>query len=156
MHCSSADPVTDARRHPDRPYLAVSAAVFRNDRVLIVRRARAPAQGLYTLPGGVVEIGESLRAAVVREVREETAIAIDPVALVGEREIIVHDSNGKVERHFVILSFAARWIAGEVVLNDELEEAQWMRPSDVESLPTTKGLTGIIAAAQARIEDQGC
>jgi ADP-ribose pyrophosphatase YjhB (NUDIX family) len=147
--------VTDARRHPDRPYLAVSAAIFRDDRVLIVRRASAPAQGLYTLPGGVVEIGESLRAAVIREVREETAIAIEPVALVGEREVIVRDANGEVERHFVILAFAARWIAGEVLLNEELAEAQWMRPSDLKDLPTTEGLAGIIAAAQTRITDQG-
>jgi 8-oxo-dGTP diphosphatase len=146
--------VTDARRHPDRPYLAVSAAIFRDDRVLIVRRARAPAQGLYTLPGGVVEIGESLRAAVIREVREETTLTIEPVALVGEREVIVQDANGKVERHFVILAFAARWIAGEVLLNEELAEAQWMQPSDLESLPTTEGLAGIIAAAQARIVGQ--
>jgi 8-oxo-dGTP diphosphatase len=132
----------------------VSAAIFRDDRVLIVRRARAPAQGLYTLPGGVVEIGESLRAAVIREVREETTLTIEPVALVGEREVIVQDANGKVERHFVILAFAARWIAGEVLLNEELAEAQWMQPSDLESLPTTEGLAGIIAAAQARIVGQ--
>lgn len=149
-----AIPVTDARRNPDRPYLAVSAAIFRDGKVLIVRRASAPAQGLYTLPGGVVEIGESLRAAVIREVREETAIAIEPVALVGEREVIVHDSNGHVERHFVILAFAARWIAGEVLLNEELVEAEWMRPRDLENLPTTEGLAGIIAAAQALIAGQ--
>lgn len=148
--------MTDARRHPDRPYLAVSAAIFRDDRVLIVRRARAPAHGLYTLPGGVVEIGESLRAAVIREVREETSIAIEPVALVGEREVIVHDAHGEVERHFVILAFAARWIAGEVLLNEELAEAQWMRPSDLENLSTTEGLAGIVGAARARMAAPGC
>ena len=147
--------MTDARLHPDRPYLAVSAAIFRDERVLIVRRARAPAQGLYTLPGGVVEIGESLRAALVREVHEETAIAIEPVALVGEREVIARDPNGRVERHFVILAFAARWIAGEVALNDELAEAQWMRPRDLKNLPTTEGLVSIIAAAQAQIQGRG-
>jgi 8-oxo-dGTP diphosphatase len=147
--------VADTRSHPDRPYLAVSAAIFRNDKVLIVRRARPPAHGLYTLPGGVVEIGESLRAALVREVREETAIAIEPVALAGDREVIVHDANGKVERHFVILAFAARWISGEAVLNEELAEARWMRPGEIHTLPTTEGLTDIVAAAQARIEATG-
>ncbi len=64
--------MADTRSHPDRPYVAVSAAIFRDDKVLIVRRARAPAHGLYTLPGGVVEIGESLRAALVR-LNEELA-----------------------------------------------------------------------------------
>ena len=84
----------EARRYPTRPYLAVSAAIFRDGRVLIVRRARPPAQGLYTLPGGVVEIGETLVEAVVREVREETALTIAPVALAGYREALVRDAPG--------------------------------------------------------------
>ena len=72
-----------ARTYPTRPYLAVSAAIFRDDRVLIVRRARPPAHGLYTLPGGGVELGETLEQAVIREVREETALDVEPVELVG-------------------------------------------------------------------------
>jgi 8-oxo-dGTP diphosphatase len=147
--------VADPRSHPDRPYVAVSAAIFRDHHVLIVRRAHPPAHGLYTLPGGVVEIGESLRAALVREVREETALAIEPVALVGEREIIVRDASGKVERHFVILAFAARWISGDVVLNAELAEFRWMRPGELGDLRTTEGLAEILAAAKARIAEAG-
>src|SRR5580704_19569141 len=92
---TGADDMADGRTYPSRPVLAVSAAVIRADKVLIVRRARPPAHGLYTLPGGVVEIGESLRAALVREVREETALAIEPVALAGEREVIARDADGK-------------------------------------------------------------
>ena len=65
-----------SRTYPTRPYLAVSAAIFRDGRVLIVRRARPPAHGLYTLPGGGVELGETLEEAVVREVREETALEV--------------------------------------------------------------------------------
>ena len=143
--------MADARSNPDRPYLAVSAAIFRDDKVLIVRRARPPAHGLYTLPGGVVEIGETLRSALVREIREETALVIEPVALAGEREVIVRDADGNVERHFVILAFAARWISGEVVLNEELAEARWMRPHELEALATTEGLADIVAAARARM-----
>src|ERR1700753_1176053 len=109
-----------ARIYPTRPYLAVSAAIFRDGRVLIVRRARPPAHGLYTLPGGGVELGETLEEAVIREVREETALEVHPVALAGYRQAIARDGEGKVERHFVILPFAARWISGEVSLNEEL------------------------------------
>jgi 8-oxo-dGTP diphosphatase len=144
--------MTDPRSHPERPYLAVSAAIFRDGKVLIVRRARPPAHGLYTLPGGVVEVGERLREALVREVREETALMIEPVALAGEREVIVRDAAGKVERHFVILAFAARWISGEVALNEELAEARWLRPHELGALATTEGLADIVAAAQARID----
>jgi ADP-ribose pyrophosphatase YjhB (NUDIX family) len=129
--------------------LAVSAAIIRDGKVLIVRRARPPAGGVYTLPGGGVEVGETLVEAVVREVREETALAIEPVALAGYREAIARDGDGRIERHFVILPFAARWIAGEPRLNDELSEAAWFDPSEIARLKTTAGLGEIIATAMA-------
>ena len=144
-----------ARTYPMRPYLAVSAAIFRDGRVLIVRRARPPAHGLYTLPGGGVELGETLEEAVIREVREETALEVEPVALAGYRQAIARDAAGKVERHFVILPFAARWIAGEVRLNEELAEAQWLAPADLDGLKTTEGLAQIVAAAAERIATIG-
>src|ERR1700690_1585403 len=115
--------MADERTYPQRPYLAVSAAIIRDGKVLIVRRARAPALGIYTLPGGGVEVGETLVEAIIREVREETALTIEPVALAGYREAIAHDPEGRIARHFVILPFAARWIGGEPVLNEELSEA---------------------------------
>jgi 8-oxo-dGTP diphosphatase len=141
----------NVRTYPTRPYLAVSAAIFHDGRVLIVRRGRPPAHGLYTLPGGGVELGESLEQAVIREVREETGLAIAPLALVGFREAIVRDAAGKVERHFVILPFAARWIGGEIALNEELAEAQWRTPDELAGLKTTEGLAQIVAAAAERI-----
>jgi ADP-ribose pyrophosphatase YjhB (NUDIX family) len=131
--------------------LAVSAAVFRDGRVLIARRARPPARGLYTLPGGGVELGETLEQAVIREIREETGLAIEPIELVGFRQAIMRDDAGRVERHFVILPFAARWLGGAIVLNEELAEAQWLDPAGLDGLQTTEGLAQIVAAAAARI-----
>ncbi len=139
--------MNDSRRYPQRPYLAVSAAIMRDGKVLVVRRARKPALNLYTLPGGAVETGETLHEAVVREVYEETQLNIEPVALAGYREAIMHDDQGRVERHFVILSFAARWLAGEPVLNEELDDARWLAPSELSGLRTTEGLAEIVAAA---------
>ncbi|HWM47382.1 MAG TPA: NUDIX hydrolase [Xanthobacteraceae bacterium] len=139
------------RSYPDRPFLAVSAAIVRDGRVLIVRRNNRPAHGLYTLPGGVVETGETLHEAVVREVAEETGLTIEPVALAGYREAIFRDREGRAERHFVILAFAARWIAGEPRLNEELHDAQWLRPADLTGLATTEGLAEIVADAFARL-----
>ena len=141
--------MTDSRRYPSRPFLAVSAAIVRDGKVLAVRRARKPALNLYTLPGGGVEIGETLHEAVIREVREETGLDVEPVALAGEREVIVRDAQGQVERHFVILCFAARWRAGEPVLNDELDDARWIDPAEIGNLRTTEGLADIVAAAVA-------
>src|SRR5487761_507922 len=129
----------NGRTYPTRPYLGVSAAVFRDGRVLIVRRARPPAHGLYTLPGGGVELGETLEQAVIREIREETALDIEPVELVGFRQAIVRDASGRVERHFVILPFAARFISGKISLNEELAEAHWLEPGALGNLKTTEG-----------------
>jgi 8-oxo-dGTP diphosphatase len=141
-----------SRTYPARPYLAVSAAVFRDGRVLIVRRARPPAHGLYTLPGGGVELGETLEDAVIREVREETALEVRPVTLAGYRQAIARDPKGGIERHFVILPFAARWISGEVSLNEELAEAHWLFPTELSGLTTTEGLAQIVAAAAERLK----
>jgi 8-oxo-dGTP diphosphatase len=123
----------------------------REGRILVVRRARAPALGIYTLPGGVVELGETLAEAVVREVREETALAIEPVGLAGFRETVARDADDRVERHFVILCFAAHWIGGEPVLNEELSEARWILPGELATLSTTPGLAEIVDAAFDRL-----
>jgi 8-oxo-dGTP diphosphatase len=143
--------VTDVRTYPPRPILAVSAAILRDGQVLLVRRARPPAGGLFSLPGGVVEVGETLTEAVEREVREETSLAIEPVALAGYRVVVARDGEDRVERHFVILPFAARWVSGEPVLNEELSEWRWVDPAAIAGMQTTPGLAGIVAAALAHL-----
>ena len=145
----------DPRAYPDRPYLAVSAAIIRDGRVLVARRARGPALGLWTMPGGVVEAGETLTEALVREIAEETAMIVEPVALVGHREVMVRDDEQRVSRHFVIMCFAARWISGEPQLNEELAEARWLRPEELAGLKTTEGLAEIVAAAFERMAAAG-
>jgi 8-oxo-dGTP diphosphatase len=144
--------MAESRSYPGRPFLAVSAAIVRGDKILIVRRARPPANGVFTLPGGVVETGETLTEAVTREVREETGLAIEPVGLAGFRETISRDGDDRVERHFVILCFAAHWRGGEPVLNEELSEAHWLDPAALADLPTTPGLTDIVEAAFKRLK----
>jgi ADP-ribose pyrophosphatase YjhB (NUDIX family) len=148
-------PVADARSYPERPFLAVSAAIVRDGKFLVVRRARPPADGLFSLPGGVVELGERITDAVVREVAEETRMSIEPLALAGYRETIVRDGDDRVERHFVILCFAARWRAGEPDLNEELSEARWIEPTELAGLPTTPGLAEIVTAAFERLKAGG-
>jgi len=143
--------MSDLRKYPERPFLAVSAAIVRDGKVLVVRRARHPALNLYTLPGGVVEIGETLADAVRREVREETSLEVEPVALAGHREVIVRDAQDRVERHFIIMCFAARWRSGEPLLNEELDDARWLMPAELSGLQTTEGLAEIVAAALERL-----
>ena len=142
----------DPRAYPDRPFLAVSAAIIRDGRVLVTQRARGPGIGIWSMPGGVVEAGETLTQALVREIQEETALTIEPVTLAGHREVVVRDGDGRALRHFVILCFASRWVAGEPQLNEELSDARWLRLAELAELKTTEGLAEIVAAAFERIE----
>ena len=142
--------MSDPRSYPDRPIRAVSAVVWRAGRFVVVRRARPPAQGVFTLPGGGVEAGETLKQAVERELREETGLVIEPIDLAGHREVIMRDAEGRVARHFVILAFAALWREGELTLNEELAEARWIDAGELAGLPTTEGLAEIVAAALRR------
>lgn len=135
---------------PSRPQLAVSAVIFRDGKVLLVRRARSPGNGLYSLPGGRVEFGESLHAALAREVNEETGLDIDIVGLAGWREVLPSASGGG---HYLIMSFAARWAAGEPVLNDEHDDFKWLAPGAFGDLKLTGGLLEVVEAARRLLED---
>ena len=130
---------------PTYPQLAVSAAIFRDDKILLVRRARSPARGFYSLPGGRVEFGETLHAAVHREVDEETSLKIEIVDLAGWREVVPGTKGGG---HYLIMSFAARWIRGEPVLNGELDDFRWLAPDALGDLKITAGLQEIIQSAR--------
>ena len=127
----------------------MSAAIFREGQVLLVRRARSPSKGIYSLPGGRVEFGETVHAAVQREVAEETSLKIDIVDLAGWREVVPAAGDGG---HYVIMSFAAHWRAGEVVLNEELDDHQWIAPDALGVFKTTAGLEEIIRSARSVLD----
>jgi ADP-ribose pyrophosphatase YjhB (NUDIX family) len=129
---------------PSHPQLAVSAAIFRDSKVLLVRRACSPAKGFYSLPGGRVEFGETLHAALHREVGEETALKIEIVDLAAWREVV---PAGAGSGHYLIMSFAARWISGEAVLNEELDEYLWLAPDALGGLKITGGLYEVVQSA---------
>jgi 8-oxo-dGTP diphosphatase len=135
------------RSYPARPILAVSTAVIRDGRVLLAQRAKPPGAGLYSLPGGLVEIGETVAEAAARELMEEVSVTAQPLGLCGARDIIIPDDEGRIARHFVVLCYAARWIAGEGTISPEAADIRWMRQQDVPDLPVTEGLIDIVAAA---------
>ena len=134
---------------PSYPQLAVSAAIFRDGKILLVRRAKSPARGFYSLPGGRVEFGETLHAALHREVAEETALKIEIVDLAAWREVVPETVGGG---HYLIMSFAARWSAGEPVLNDELDDYKWLAPDALGELKITGGLQEVIQSARRLAE----
>ena len=130
---------------PTRPQLAVSGAIFRDGKILPVRRARSPAKGFYSFPGGRVEFGESLHTALHREVDEETGLRIEILGLAGWREVLPGSASGG---HYLIMSFAARGAAREPVLNDEHDDFKWLAPEGLGDLKVTGGLQEVIEAAR--------
>jgi 8-oxo-dGTP diphosphatase len=147
-----ADPALVSPVQPSRPQLAVSGAIFRDGQILLVRRAHTPGRGFYSLPGGRVEFGESLHTALHREVDEETGLRIDILGLAGWREVLPEDRGGG---HYVIMSFAARWTARDVALNDEHDDFKWLNPDALGDLKVTSGLQEVIAAARRLIQGAG-
>jgi 8-oxo-dGTP diphosphatase len=138
------------RLFPARPILAVSAAVFRGGRALIIRRARAPLLGHFSLPGGGVEVGETLAGALARELMEEVGIEAEIIAFNRHVEAIFPEGS-RIRTHFVIASFVARWITGEPSLGDEVDAVDWIDPvADLPS-PTSPELGEVLMSA-ARIE----
>src|SRR5882757_2385510 len=142
---NSADHALDSPAPPTRPQLAVSGAIFRDGKVLLVRRSRSPGKGLYSFPGGRVEFGESLHAALHREVDEETGLKIEIIGLAGWREVLPGAGGGG---HYLIMSFASRWIGNEPVLNDEHDDFKWRAPDAIGDLRVTGGLQEVIQAAR--------
>ena len=136
------------RLFPARPILAVSTAVFRDGRVLLARRARAPWAGAFSLPGGVVEVGETLEAAAARELSEEVGVEVEFAGFVGHVQPISREA-GRVRAHYVIVVLAARWRAGEPRLSAEVDEIAWVDPQALGERKTTPELPALVARAAA-------
>ncbi len=138
------------RLYPPRPILAASVAVFRQGRVLVGRRARPPMAGRFSLPGGVVEVGETLVEAAARELREEVGVECAIIGFNRHVEPIVRE-GGRVRAHFVVASFVGRWTRGEARVSKEIDAVAWIEPEALGALLTTPELAEVIASA-ARIE----
>ena len=136
------------RLFPARPIVAVSTAVFRDGRVLLARRARAPWAGAFSLPGGVVEVGETLEAAAARELREEVGCEVEFAGFVGHVQPIAREGN-RVRAHYVIVVLAARWRAGEPHTSAEVDEIAWADPRNLGDRPTTPELPALLSRAAA-------
>ena len=132
-----------------RPVLAASVAVLRERRVLLARRARAPLAGLYSLPGGRVELGETLAEAALRELREEVAVEARILAFNRHVEVVERDAAGAVSLHFVIASFVADWLSGEGTPDEEATDVTWATREEAAGLPLTDELLPTLDAAMA-------
>ncbi len=137
-----------SRQYPPRPLLAASLAVFREGKVLLASRVEPPLKGVFSLPGGLVEPGETMEEAALRELREEVGVTARVIGFNRHVEVIDKDESGRVRHHFVIASFVGMWLYGEGTPGPEAGEIVWRAPDDLAGLPTTSQLPHILAAAQ--------
>jgi ADP-ribose pyrophosphatase YjhB (NUDIX family) len=140
------------RDYPAFPILAVSLAVFRAGKVLLATRMRPPFAGAFSLPGGVVESGETLWDAALRELREEVAVEARILAFNRHVESIETNEAGRIRRHFVIASFVGEWIAGEGTPGPEAGEIVWAEPSALTRLDCTPQTADVVARAASLFE----
>jgi ADP-ribose pyrophosphatase YjhB (NUDIX family) len=134
----------DSRHYPDRPVLSVSVAMWTGSRVLLVRRARPPLAAFWSFPGGMVEVGERLKEAAAREVREETGLEVEIDEAIGRAEVIRHDADGRVERHYVIIVFAGRYISGTALAGDDADAVRWVDMSELANYELTPDTARIL------------
>ena len=129
---------------PRRPVVGVSVLVRRDGKVLLVRRGRPPAAGSWSLPGGKVEFGERLEAAAIREIGEETGLAIDELRRIDMAEITGRDAAGAVDWHVVLVVFAGRCAGGTLAAGDDAAEVRWVGPDGLDGLELTEDTRRVI------------
>ncbi|WP_210312361.1 NUDIX hydrolase [Bosea sp. WAO] len=142
-------PFPTAGKQPALPVLAASVAVFRDGKVLLATRTKPPADQLWSLPGGKVELGENLEAAALRELEEEVGVSARILGFNRHVEIMGRDPQGAVTHHFVVASFVGEWLAGEPKPGPEAGAVMWADPLRLGGIPTTRDLGDVLRRAAA-------
>ena len=136
-----------SRRYPDRPILGVGAVILREDSVLLVERGQEPLKGYWSLPGGVVEVGETLEEALRREIREETNLEVDIVQVIEVFERIMRDADGRPEYHYVLIDYLCRARPGTASPASDAAKVAWIQRASVSALKITEGSPPVIEKA---------
>jgi ADP-ribose pyrophosphatase YjhB (NUDIX family) len=137
----------DDRRYPSRPLVGVGAIILEGDRVLMAQRGKQPLQGWWSLPGGLLEIGEALADGLRREVREETGLEVRPLGVLEVFERIMRDAAGVPEYHYVLIDYICHAAGGTLRAGDDVCAVEWVRRRDLASLQITEGTPAVIEKA---------
>ncbi len=122
-----------SREYPDRPFVGVGVVVWRGDEVLLIERGKGPRTGSWSLPGGMQELGETVRETAQREIREETNIEIEVTALLDVVDLVRRDDDGRVHFHYTLVDFTAEWRSGEAVAGTDAAAVRWVRLEDLDA-----------------------
>jgi len=132
------------REYPEHPLVGVGAVIVEGDRVVLVRRAAQPMAGEWSIPGGLLELGETMRLGAEREAREETGLQVEAGEVLGVLDRILPDASGKLRFHYVLIDFLCRRIAGELRAGGDAAEARWVRESELQSLGVAEAAVKVI------------
>jgi 8-oxo-dGTP diphosphatase len=136
--------MSNNRRYPKRPILGVGALIFNRGKILLVERAKEPLKGYWSLPGGVLETGETLEQGVIREVREETGLEVKPLKVLEIFERIVRDAHGATEYHYVLIDYICRVTGGSLRAADDASRAAWVSRRLLPTYSITAGTLPVI------------
>ncbi len=136
------------RSYPSAPMVGVGVIVFNNKKkVLLVKRGNEPSKGLWSLPGGMIELGERVREAGIREVKEECNIDIEPDDVFSVVDLILEDADGKVKYHYILIDYLAKFIGGELVPQSDVMDADWFSQAQIVELDIPEVTRGVLAKA---------
>jgi 8-oxo-dGTP diphosphatase len=139
------------REYPDRPFVGVGAIIVETGRVLLIKRGHAPAMGEWSIPGGAMEVGETVREAVVREALEETGLIVDAKGLLGVFDRVLRDSTGRVQFHYVLIDFLCTRTGGQLKAGGDATEARWFAADEAALLPLSEDTAEIIRKGLKRL-----
>jgi ADP-ribose pyrophosphatase YjhB (NUDIX family) len=132
------------REFPELPLVGVGAIIIEGDRVLLVKRAHPPLQAQWSIPGGVLEVGELVREAAVREAREETGLIVEPGDLLGVYDRVLRNAERRVQYHYVLIDFLCRRVGGELQAADDAAEADWFTREELPALKLAEDTLDVI------------
>src|SRR6202041_3997440 len=132
------------REYPEQPLVGVGAIVIENSRVVLVKRAHPPLQNQWSIPGGVLEVGELLREAAIREAREETGLTVEPGELLGVYDRVLRDADKRVQYHYVLIDFLCRRIAGDLAAASDAAEVRWFTRDELPALRLAEDTLDVI------------
>ena len=138
------------REYPESPLVGVGAVIVKENRVLLIRRGTPPLLGEWSLPGGVLECGETLREAVAREVREETGLAVEPGEMLGVYERVIRDDEGRVRYHYVLIDFLCRAAGGDLKAGSDAADVRWFTRDELPALNLAYDANDVVRKGLAR------